>query len=344
MTASSGGVPRLIRLGALALLASAVVAVVVSPALADDPITELVPGTAVLLSQSGGGGGSGGNTSSTTSRTNIFAPSAYVDYKRLGGEPTVVVDRYPFTPGQFGNTTTANQYRDIGYYSAPLGAGSPGYSYFWKSDDLGATWRLPPHDPVFGRALFQGPGGGDSHQAVGEVTHNVFFVDLPGPCETMNRSTDLGETFTADLLGCGTSLGAIDDRQWVATDESYPGPPGPSPNVYVSFIQVFDLTGTTPPFPTLALARSQRDGAPGTFATDSTCNTLSAIVDGTSFNPIPTTGAADSTETACPDPNDVNLYVAGPVIADKEGYSGRPTPSHRAYIPFVRSESFSGGP
>jgi hypothetical protein len=289
-----------------------------------------VPGTAVLLNQSGSSG-NGGNTSSTTSSTNIFSPSAYVDYKRLGGEPTVVVDRYPFGPGQ---------YRDITYYSAPLGVGAPGYSYFWKSDDLGRTWRLPPHDPVFGRTLFQGPGGGDSHQAVGEVTHNVFFVDLPGPCETMNRSTDLGETWTTDLLGCGTSAGAIDDRQWVATDESYPG----SQNVYVSFIQVFDLTGTAPPFPTLALARSQHDGAPGTFATDSTCNTLSAVVDGTSFNPVPTTGAADSAETACPDPNDANIYSAGPVVADKESYSGRPTPTHRLYIPFIRSGSFSGGP
>src|SRR5436190_569147 len=307
---------------------------------ADNDPFELVPDTAVLLNQSGGGGGNGGNTSSTTSKTNIFAPSSYVGYKRLGGEPTVVVDRYPFTPGQFGNTTMTNQFRDIGYYSAPLGVGYPGYSYFWKSDDLGKTWRLPPHDPVFGRATFQGPGGGDSHQAVGEVTHNVFFVDLPGPCETMNRSIDLGETWTTDLLGCGTSAGAIDDRQWVATDESYPGPQ----NVYVSFIQVFDITGTTPPFPTLALARSQHDGAPGTFATGSTCDTLSAVVDGTSFNPVPTTGAADDAETACPDPNDVNIYTGGPPVVDKESYSGRPTPTHRIYIPFIRSGSFSGGP
>jgi hypothetical protein len=325
------------------LAAAAALALVLAlPAIASgassDPF-ELVPDTAILLSQSSSSG-NGGNTSSTTSRTNIFAPSAYVDYKRLGGEPTVVVDRYPFAPGQFGNTTSTNQFRDIAYYSAPLGVGFPGYSYFWKSDDLGQTWRLPPHDPVFGRTLFQGPGGGDSHQAVGDVTHNVFFVDLPGPCETMNRSTDLGETFTTDLLGCGTSAGAIDDRQWVATDEAYPG----SQNVYVSFIQVFDLTGTTPPFPTLALARSQHDGAAGTFATDSTCNTLSAVVDGTSFNPVPTTGAADSTETTCPDPNDVNIYTAGPPVVDKESYSGRPTPTHRIYIPFIRSGSFSGGP
>ena len=331
-----------IRGGSLLAIAAACF-VFVPGALADDPLTELVPDTAVLLNQSGGGGGNGGNTSSTSSKTNIFAPSAYVDYKRLGGEPTVVVDRYPFTPGQFGNMTTTNQFRDIGYYSAPLGVGFPGYSYFWKTDDQGKTWRLPPHDPVFGRTLFQGPGGGDSHQAVGDVTHNVFFVDLPGPCETMNRSTDLGETWTTDLLGCGTSAGAIDDRQWVATDEAYPGTPA-SQNVYVSFIQVFDITGSTPPYPTLALARSQHDGAPGTFATDSTCNTLSAVVDGTSFNPVPTTGAGDSTETACPDPNDQSIYTAGPPVVDKESYSGRPTPTHRIYIPFIRSGSFNGGP
>ena len=114
--------------GLLALVGACLV--LVPGALADNPITELVPDTAILLNQSGGGGGNGGNTSSTTSRTNIFAPSSYVDYKRLGGEPTVVVDRYPFTPGQFGNTSTTNQFRDIGYYSAPLGVGFPGYSYF----------------------------------------------------------------------------------------------------------------------------------------------------------------------------------------------------------------------
>ena len=47
--------------------------------------TQLVPGTAVLLSQSSGNGGNGGNTSSTTSSTNIFSPSVFVDYKRFGG-------------------------------------------------------------------------------------------------------------------------------------------------------------------------------------------------------------------------------------------------------------------
>jgi hypothetical protein len=40
---------------------------------ADTPVTELVEGTAVLLSQPSGGGGNGGNTSSTTSSTNSRA-------------------------------------------------------------------------------------------------------------------------------------------------------------------------------------------------------------------------------------------------------------------------------
>ena len=77
--------------------AAALVLIALVPAVerGDNPITELVPGTAVLLSDTGGGGGNGGNTISTTSSTNIFSPSVFVDYKRFGGEPTVTVDRYP---------------------------------------------------------------------------------------------------------------------------------------------------------------------------------------------------------------------------------------------------------
>jgi hypothetical protein len=325
--------------GLLAALTGCLVFAPSAPA-GDGGITELVPNTAVLLNQSGGGGGNGGNTSSTTSSTNIFSPSSYVDYKRLGGEPTVVVDRYPFTPGQFGNTGTTNQYRDLGYYSAPLGLGT--YSFLWKSDDLGKTWRLPLHDPVAGRTPTQGPGGGDSHQAVGDVTHKVFFLDLPGPCETMNTSADLGETWVTDPLGCGFSPGVIDDRQWVATDETYPGSAPPATgNVYVSFIQVFDLEGNVPPWPTLALARSQHDGAPTTFGSDSSCTLATMVAENP--NAAAQEPVDDDAMTTCPDPNDYRLWIGGPVIADKESYSGRPTPSHRVYIPFMRAATFHGG-
>jgi hypothetical protein len=320
-------------------------------------VTELVPDTAVLLNQSSGTSGNGGNTSSTTSKTNIFAPSAYVDYKRLGGEPTVIVDRFPF-PGT--NTSPAAQcptgqttcFKDLAYYTAPLGLGT--YSFFWKSDDLGKTWRVPFHEPTGGRLPTQGVGGGDSHQAVGEITHKVFFLDLPGPCETLNTSADLGETWTTDPLGCGDNPGVIDDRQWIDVDEALVGPQycgtpaGTTPtcdNVYVSFIQVFDLTGTTPPWPTLAMARSTHDGINGSFNTDSTCNLLTGAVGGNPINSVPgnLSPVPDSQETECPDPGDFFLWVAGPVKADREGYSGRLEPSHRVYIPFIRAASFSGG-
>ncbi|MFL6020803.1 MAG: hypothetical protein ACJ74A_06645, partial [Gaiellaceae bacterium] len=64
-------------------------------------IDTLVPNTAVLLDQSTSGG-SGGTSTVASSNTTIFTPSAFADYKRFGGEPSVVVDRYPF-PGT--NTT-----------------------------------------------------------------------------------------------------------------------------------------------------------------------------------------------------------------------------------------------
>src|SRR5205823_2765171 len=135
-----------------------------------------------------------------SSATNIFAPASYVDYHEIGGEPTTVVDRYPFTPGKFGNTTSSNQYRDLVYVSNPLGLAFPGFSEFYKSSDGGQTFRVPPHNPYF----FNEPtgteasGGGDSHQAVGQTTHSVFFIDLSGACVTMNISRDLGPTACPD--------------------------------------------------------------------------------------------------------------------------------------------------
>src|SRR4051812_45706322 len=103
---------------------------------ASDPF-ELIPGTAVLLANTSGGGGNGGNTSSTSSATNIFSPSVFVDYKRFGGEPTVAVDRYPFTSNvTVGNktltcTTAAPCTPDITYVSAPNGFAFPHYSPFF---------------------------------------------------------------------------------------------------------------------------------------------------------------------------------------------------------------------
>src|SRR6266550_7864757 len=296
--APKGGDVRSIRargsfvLGVIAL----VLALASSGAASTDPF-DLVPGTAVLADNFGSSG-NGGNTSSTTSSTNIFSPSVFVDYKRFGGEPTVTVDRYAG-----GN--------DVTYVSGPNGFVYPHYSPFFKSSDLGETFRIPAHVPSFGQTFGTGGGGGDSYQVVGQVTHRVFFVDLPGPgCVTMNTSSDQGETWVGDNVGCGQSPGAIDDRQWDAVDETAPLPAGNTGNVYVSFINVVNPVGGT-----LALARSTHDGAPGSFVTDSVCNTLNGQV---------------PTNTTCPDPLDTELQVAGPPIVDYYN-------THNIYIPFIRA-------
>jgi hypothetical protein len=303
----------------------------------DTPITELLDGTAVLVSQGGTGSGA---TSSTTSYTHVFSPSTYADYHHRGGEPTVTVDRYPFTGEAATKFCSSGQTscsaRDIVYYSAPQGFAFPQFSYFLKSDESpsGQSFRLPLHDPEFGRAVDQGKGGGDTYQVVGPLTHKVFFVDLPAQCVTLNTSTDLGQTFTDDELGCGANPGTIDDRQWVEADETIP-PTSPacagSPigatcqNVYISFGNFTNLEA-----PTLSLARSTHDGAEGTFVTDSTCNTLTLEGGGGPVNPIPTVNPGDNVATACPDPADNRYQVAGPVVADKYN-------THNLYIPFVRS-------
>ncbi|HEX8100774.1 MAG TPA: sialidase family protein, partial [Actinomycetota bacterium] len=203
---------------------------------------------------------------------------------------------------------------------------------FFKSDDLGATFRKPQQVPVHGLEVAASGGGGDSHQVVGHATHKVFFTDLPADCVNVNTSRDLGETFTADQLGCGVNFG-LDDRQWIEEDETF-GPTACPPaapssldcgNVYISFI---NFAVPTPATPTLSLARSQHGAANGSFGLDSVCNTFTT--------PAPLTGAADNAPTPCPDPADPLLQIAGPVVADKEGTATRP-PTHALYIPFIRS-------
>lgn len=307
------------------LVACAMVAVAL-PALARaDVVDQLVPGTGVLLSAATGGGGNGGNTSSTSSATNIFSPSAYVDYKRFGGEPSAAVDRYPLSSGTVRGTTCSSSspcYPDYVYASSPEGLLVPHYSEFWKSSDLGETFRVPQHAPVLGENLIGGGGGGDSYQVVGPVSHKVFFVDLPLDCVTMNVSSDFGESFTPDTLGCGLGPG-VDDRQWDAVDET---PNGSYQNVYVTVNNDTNL-----PAPAIQITRSQTDGSTGSFATFSPCNLVTDQL-GNVLNPD--SPAANNTPTACPDPADQYLDVAGPVVADTSASSPY---QHSVYVPFARN-------
>src|SRR5205814_1806111 len=312
------------------LALAAGIAVFVPVGFADsDSGLQLVPDTAVLLANTGsGGGGNGGNTSSASSATNIFSPASFVDYHEIGGEPTTVVDRYAFGPGKMpscallgtpttGTNTTCTQqaacptatptcYHDLVYVSNPIGL--PTYSEFYKSSDGGQTFRVPSHIPYFfNQPILNAGGGGDSHHAVGEITHSVFFSDLAGGCVTMNVSRDLGESFSTNPLGCQFNAGVIDDRQWVETDETA----SDGQDVFMNFNNdtIPFLTNTGPA--SIVLVKSTNDGGantPGDWAA-SACN-ISSIV-------LP--GASDSTPTDCPDPGDPDLWIAGPIVADKHG-------------------------
>ena len=296
------------------------------PAAAEEDPFELVPGTAVLLAQSGdgssGGGGNGGNQKVASSYTNIFAPATFVDYKRFGGEPTITIDRYPFLAGSVGAQRfcpagqTSCPPRDIGYQSAPQGVVSPRYSQFWKSDDLGQSFRKSQQFPIHGLEQTNlGGGGGDSYQAVGELTHFVYFVDLTlAPGITMNVSEDLGETWRSDAFGQG--LNFLDDRQWVEADEKVD-------RIYVSTINLLNLV--TPALVSI----ENTTGWPTPLQLTEQCNPAT-YAQGVGTPAAPAPGA-----TFCPDPADPFLWVAGPVVADNEGTTTRP-PSHVAYIPFIR--------
>jgi len=297
-------------------------------------IIELVPGTAVLLNQSNGTG-NGGNSTSTSSSTNIFSPAAFVDYKRFGGEPTVVVDRYPFpgrnvSPGAQCPPGQTTCFKDIAYQSAPQGFVAPRYSNFYKSDDLEQTFRVPAHTPDTSKPIGTGQGGGDSHQVVGALSHKVYYIDLALDHITMNVSSDLGETWTSDDIS-GTAVALVDDRQWVEADEAYPATTAQGGNVYISAINIADAA-----LPTLTMLRSTHGAAPTTFNSDSPCTTATFPVGANPTDPA----ANDGVASPCPDPSDPYLWVAGPVVADKTTRTGNT--ARPVYVPFVRRLSTGG--
>src|SRR5436190_7046543 len=211
---------------------------------------------------------------------------------------------------------------ELVYVSDPLGLAFPGFREFYKSSDGGTTFRVPSHNPFFTEPNgTEESGGGDSHQAVGQRTHSVFFVDLSGGCVTMNISRDLGETFSSNKLGCEANPGAIDDRQWVAADES-----GGKNNVYMNVNNDTGCIATPVPGCAIVFVKSTNDGGmntPGDFAA-SDCNVASMTFE---------TGVGDLGESACPDPIDPNFWIAGPVVADTSPSSPH---WHHLYIPFER--------
>src|SRR3982750_3072350 len=129
----------------------------------------------------------------------------------------------------------------------------------------------------------------------------------------MNISRDLGETFSSNKLGCEANPGAIDDRQWVATDETAPD----GQDVYMNFNNDSGCLETSEPGCSLVFVKRTNDGGmntPADFAPSP-------------WNAFPQTAsrgaAADSEPTACPDPTDPDLWISGPVVVDKSSSARR---------------------
>ena len=141
-----------------------------------------------------------------------FSPATYVDRARAGGEPLVAT--YPngrilysshagtthfFTPtaGNPGSTAFVENYA--------------GQTYFWTSDDNGATWTFRPR-LVPGQGV---PGSGFSDPEIAiDSAGNVYFSEINLVNVAVSKSSDKGSTWSLQNVG-----GAIlTDRQWTEAD------------------------------------------------------------------------------------------------------------------------------
>jgi len=129
-----------------------------------------------------------------------FHNNTMADFSATSGEPIIKVDN-----------------RDRIFVTTPFGL-STTVSMLWRSDDGGRTY-LPLGPPVL-RDAVTGPGGGDSDVDFDD-RGRVYFIDLSAACVTVAVSEDGGNTFPADrtsYVSCvsGETMGAVDDRQWIA--------------------------------------------------------------------------------------------------------------------------------
>src|SRR5918912_701155 len=129
-----------------------------------------------------------------------FHNNTMADFSATSGEPIVKVDP-----------------KDRIFATSPFGV-STTLSLLWRSDDGGRTYRMMG-GPV-ARDAVTGPGGGDTDVDF-DAKGRVYYVDLSAACVTAAVSEDGGQTFPANRTKYVTSLseqtvGAVDDRQWVA--------------------------------------------------------------------------------------------------------------------------------
>jgi hypothetical protein len=122
------------------------------------------------------------------------------DFSATSGEPIIKID-----------------HKDQIFVTSPFGV-STTLSLLWRSSDGGRTFKAVG-TPVLRDAVI-GPGGGDTDMDFDDKGR-LYYVDLSAACVTVGVSEDGGNTFSQERTNYVTcvsdkTMGAVDDRQWVA--------------------------------------------------------------------------------------------------------------------------------
>jgi hypothetical protein len=144
--------------------------------------------------------------------TLTFAAPSYVDKTRAGGEPLVAT--YP--DGRLLYSSHAGTTHFFAPDAANPGTAAfaqnyTGQTYFWTSDDNGASWQFRPRTAPGSGA----PAAGFSDPEIAlDSAGNVYFSEINLANVAVSKSSTRGSTFTLQNFG-----GAVlTDRQWMEAD------------------------------------------------------------------------------------------------------------------------------
>lgn len=146
-----------------------------------------------------------------------FLPEVPVDSERRGGEPSIVVDHNNHYYMSAPSGMVATTFNSIVDPTSALAQGPHNrQSFIWKSEDLGATWRIltnvplpAPAPPLRSDATF---GGADTDLAVDDC-NTIYYTDLWLGNIAVSHSDDGGATWTGTPY---TGVLPVLDRQWLA--------------------------------------------------------------------------------------------------------------------------------
>ena len=141
----------------------------------------------------------------------------YIDENRAGGEPIVTtLDDGTLLWGSHAGTTHFFAPEAQGAKTPAFAQNYEGQTYYYYSEDNGATWNFVDREPVNGGATSGVPASGfsDPEFAVDQAG-NVYVSEINLANVAVSKSTDGGRSYELSSL---VSI-ILTDRQWTAADE-----------------------------------------------------------------------------------------------------------------------------